>query len=134
MSEDHPNIALLARFDPANVADTVGVFAQDALWHFYNPLLPDIHGDYVGHAGIKDFFEKVERATGGAFRVNVVSIQAFGDELVVVHRKQAIEMGDKQIESDVVVVWRMVDGQITEVWDIPSIHAAAVSQLDNRHD
>ena len=38
-------------------------------------------------------------------------------------------MEGRQIETDVVVVWRIVDGRISEAWDIPSIHAAHISQV-----
>jgi predicted SnoaL-like aldol condensation-catalyzing enzyme len=30
---------------------------------------------------------------------------------------------DQQLETDVVVVWRIVDGRIAEVWDIPSVYS-----------
>ena len=129
MSEEHPNIALLKRFDPANVAETIDVFAEDVVFHYINPLLPDLQGDYVGRAGVQTFFEKLQLLTGNAFKVNLVSITAAGDELLVVHRQQEIIMGDHQIKTDVVVVWRVVDDRIAEVWDIPSIHAAHISQL-----
>lgn len=66
----------------------------------------------------------LQATTGDAFRPNVVSVQAIGDELVIVHRKQVINMDGRQLESDVVVVWRIVGGQIAEVWDIPSLHTA----------
>ncbi|MEM7612497.1 MAG: nuclear transport factor 2 family protein [Pseudomonadota bacterium] len=126
MSEDHPNVRILKLFDPTDVPGTVGVFAEDAVFHYYNPRLPDLHGDYVGHAGIRSFFDKLETMTGDAFRPNIVSINALGDELVVIHRKQQINMGACRIEVDVVVVWRIVEGQIAEVWDIPSVHTACV--------
>lgn len=124
MTKEHPNISVLRKFDPANVAGTADVFAEDIVFHFFNPLLPDLHGDYVGRAGVKAFFEKLRELTGNAFKVNLISITPMGDELVVVHRKQEVMMGNRQIESDVVVVWRIVDGRIAEVWDIPSIHTA----------
>ncbi|MGB5276694.1 MAG: nuclear transport factor 2 family protein [Gammaproteobacteria bacterium] len=129
MAEEHPNIAVLKRFDPANVAETVDVLAEDVIWHYYNPRLPDLHGDYVGRAGIQTFFEKLRLLAGSAFKINTVSVTAVGDELVVVHRKQVMNLEDHHIESDVVVVWRIVDGRIAEVWDIPSIHAAPTSQV-----
>ena len=124
MTEEHPNIAVLKRFNPANVAETVDVFAEDVIWHYYNPRLPDLHGDYVGRAGIQTFFEKLRLLAGSAFKVNTVSVTAVGDELVV---KQVMNLEDRHIESDVVVVWRIVDGRIAEVWDIPSIHAVQSS-------
>ena len=127
MTEEHPNIAVLKRFNPANVAETVDVFAEDVVWHYYNPRLPDLHGDYVGRAGIQTFFEKLRLLAGSAFKTNTVSVTAVGDELVVVHRKQVMNLEDHHIESDVVVVWRIVDGRIAEVWDIPSVHAVQSS-------
>ena len=129
MTEEHPNIAVLKRFNPANLAETIDVFAEDVIWHYYNSRLPDLHGDYVGRAGIQTFFEKLRLMAGSGFKINTVSVNAIGDELVVVHRKQVMNLEDKHIESDVVVVWRIVDGQIAEVWDIPSIHAAHTSQV-----
>ena len=123
MKEEHPNFEVLKQFDPANVAETIEVFAEDVVWHYYNPGIPILHGDYVGREGIKTFFEKLRQLSGSEFRVNVVSAAAVGDELVVVHRQQAMNLEGHRIESDVVVVWRIVNGQISEVWDIPSIHS-----------
>ena len=118
MSQEPPNIEVLKRFDPRDPV----VLSEDVVFHFFNPLLPELHGDHVGREGVIAFFAKLQMITGSSFEPHVVSIQAIGDELVVVHRKQAISLDDRKIESDVVVVWRIVDGQIKEVWDIPSIH------------
>ncbi|MDJ0927754.1 MAG: nuclear transport factor 2 family protein [Gammaproteobacteria bacterium] len=123
MTEEHPNIAVLKRFNPTNVAETIDVFAEDVIWHYYNARLPDLHGDYVGHAGIQTFFEKLRLLAGSDFKINTVAVTAVGDELVVVHRKQVMNLENHHIESDVVVVWRIVDGRIAEVWDIPSVHS-----------
>ena len=127
MTEVHPNVALLSRFDPANVAGATDVFADDVVWHYFNPLLPDIQGDYVGLTALQEFFGKMAEKTAGTFRVNPISATAAGDELVVVHSKNTMVLEGRQIETDVVVVWRIVDGRITEVWDIPSVHTAHVS-------
>ena len=127
MTKDHPNIAVLKRFNPANVAETVDVFTEDVIQHYYNPRLPDLHGDYVGHAWILTFFEKLRQLAGSDFKIKIVSVTAAGDELVVVHRKQVMNLEDHHIESDVVVVWRIVDGLIAEVWDIPSVFSAKVT-------
>ena len=118
MSQEHPNIEVLKRFDPRDPI----VLSEDVVFHFFNPLLPDLHGDHIGREGVIAFFAKLQLITGSTFEPHVVSIQAIGDELVVVHRKQAISLDDRKIESDVVVVWRIVNGQIKEVWDIPSVH------------
>ena len=122
MTEEHPNIAVLARFNPENVAETMDVFAEDVIWHYYNSQLPELHGDYVGRNGVINFFEKLKQVSGSDFEVNLVSVDPVGEELIVAHRKQVMNLEGQKVESDVVVVWRIVDEQIAEVWDIPSIH------------
>ncbi|MBQ0732769.1 nuclear transport factor 2 family protein [Aquimarina celericrescens] len=124
MNEEHPNIAVLKRFNPTNIAVAAEVLAEDAVWHYFNPKLPDVHGDYKGLEGFKTFFEKMARRTKGTFKVNPISATAIGDELVVVQTKNTLNLEDQQLEVDVVVVWRIVDGRIKEVWDIPAVYVA----------
>lgn len=122
MTSEHPNVSLLKRFDPGNLAGTADLFAEDVVFHYFNPQLPDVHGDYVGLTGIQAFFEKVGALTSGSFQVEPVSVAAYGDELVVTHTKNRMTLEGRPIEIDVVVVWRIVGGRIAEVWDIPSVH------------
>lgn len=127
MTEEHPNVALLKRFDPGNVIGTADVFAEDAVWHFFNPLLPDIQGDYVGRSGLQTFFEKMAKQTDGTFKVTPISVTPVGDELLVMQTKNTMILEDQQIATDVVLVWRIVDGHIVEVWDIPSVYSSHTS-------
>ena len=126
MTEEHPNISVLKRFDPRNIAGSADVLAEDVVFHYFNPKLPEMQGDYVGLEGLKTFFEKIGGRTDGTFKVNPISATAVGDELVVAHTKNTMIFEDQQIEIDVVVVWRIVDGRITEVWDIPSVFTGKV--------
>ena len=122
MTEEHPNLVVLRKFDPTNIAGSADILAEDAVWHFFNPKLPDVQGDYVGLKGFQDFFEKIGVRTDGTLKINPISITAVGDELVVAHTKNTMTLEDRHIETDVVVVWRIVDGLITEIWDIPSVN------------
>lgn len=126
MSEpsQHPNLVILSRIDHANIAASADVFAEDVVWRFFNPKLPEVHGDYVGLAGIQTFFEKLMARTEGTFEIRPVSATPVGDELVVVTTKNRLTLDDAKIETDVVVVWRFVEGKVAEVWDIPSVYAA----------
>lgn len=124
MTEEHPNVSLLKRFDPGNFAGTADLFAEDVVFHYFNPHLPDVQGDYVGPTGIQAFFEKVGALTEGTFQVEPVSVTDYGDELVVTHTKNRMTLEGRPIEIDVVVVWRIVGGRIAEVWDIPSVYTA----------
>ena len=130
MTEEHPNVALLKRFNPADVAGTADVFAEDVVFHFFNPRLPDMEGDYVGRAEVQAFFDKMARQTNGTFEVKPVSVIPVGDELLVAQTVNTMIMGGRKIEIDVVVVWRIVDGRIAEVWDIPAVHSARSSHAE----
>jgi predicted SnoaL-like aldol condensation-catalyzing enzyme len=122
MTDTDPNVVLLSRFDPANLAGMADIVSEDFVWHFFNPSLPEHQGDYVGLAGLQEFFEKIQNVSGGTFKINPVSITPVGDELVVVHVKDTMVLEGTLIEIDAVVVWRIVDGKIAEAWDIPAVH------------
>ena len=122
MKKEHPNIDVLRRLDLTNMATSAEVIAKDFVWHYINPELPEMQGDYLGIEEFADFFGKMANNTGGTFKVNVISTIPMGDELVVTHVKDRMLLNDKQMEIDAVVVWRIVDGKIKEAWDIPAIH------------
>ena len=122
MTREHPNVALLKRLDPANLAASTGVFADDFVFHFFNPKLPEIQGDYVGLTGLREFFGKMARRTNGTFKAIPLSVTPVGDELVVMQNRNTMALEDQNIEIDVVLVWRIVEGRVAEVWDIPSVY------------
>jgi ketosteroid isomerase-like protein len=128
MTDEHPNVALLKRLDLGDIAGAAELFASDVVFHYFNPRLPDVEGDYIGLAGIRTFFEKIDAMARGTFQVEPISITAVGDELIVTHTRNRMTLHDKPIATDVVVVWRAVDGRITEVWDIPSVHTVPLRQ------
>lgn len=118
MTEVHPNIALLDQLDRRNMAASAHLFADDAVFHYFNPNLPDLQGDHVGPDGIRAFFETLAEKSHGTFRIEPVSATPVGRELVVVQSRNSLTLGKRIVTVDVVVVWRIVDGRIVEVWDI----------------
>ena len=118
MDTQHPNIEALQRLDLRDLPSAKDLFAKDAVWHFFNPNLPELQVDYVGLDGIQSFFQKLAEKSRGTFKVQPVSANAVGDELVVVHARDTLVFQEKPVALDVVVVWRFVDGHIAEVWDI----------------
>ena len=130
MAQEHANVSLLKQLDLRNLNAAAAQFAPDVVWHFFNPRLPDLQGDHFGLEGIRSFFEKMGALSKGTFQVQPVSITAAGDELVVTHTKNWMVIQDQSIATDVVVVWRIVDGRIAEVWDIPSVHASSAQSSD----
>ena len=124
MKIEHPNISILKRFNPANPNTLKGVLAEDFVWHYMNPNLPDLEGDYFGLSGLTDFFKKIAGYTNGSFKVRPLSIIPMGDELIITHVKDRLSLEGKPMEIDAVVVWCIIDGMIKEAWDIPIIHTA----------
>ncbi len=122
MTEEHPNVSLIRRLDPSNIAQAKDVIAEDAVWHYFNPNLPDLEGDYVGLDGIRTFFEKVGERFNGTFKVNPVAVTPVGNELVVVQTQNTLTREGRNIALDVVVVWRILDNRIVEIWDIVPKH------------
>lgn len=130
MTEEHPNVLLFKAMKPGSLADATELFAPDAVFHYINPRLPDVQGDYVGMEGIRSFFEKIDTLTAGTFRVEPISVAAMGDELVVMHNRNRLTLQEQSIVTDVVLVWRIVDDRVVEVWDIPSVYAGTPQPND----
>ena len=115
----------MMRLDLRDLDASASLFADDFVWHFINPNLPDVQGDYVGIEGLKEFFKSLGGKTKGTFKVEPVSVTPIGDELVVAHVRDTLEFDGKSMAIDAVVVWRIVEGRFVEAWDIPSIHTMA---------
>lgn len=126
MEKEHPNIDVLKRLDLSNTEASAEVIAEGFVWHYFNPELPELHGDYYGIKGFADFFRKIAGTTGGSFKVNVISTIPMGDELVVTHVKDTMTLKGKPMEVDAVVVWSIADGKLQEAWDIPAVHSVKV--------
>lgn len=125
MTEDHPNIALLSKLDIRDLDASAALFSDDFVWHYFNPNLPDVEGDYVAVDGFKKFFAILAGKTSATFKVEPISAMPFGDELIVVRTRNTMNLEDDSIAVDVVVVWRIVDGKFAEGWDIPSAFTLA---------
>ena len=121
MTNLHPNAELLMKLNLRDLDASAAIFSDDFVWHFFNPRLPDVQGDYVGVEGLKAFFKAMAGKTKGSFNVQPVSVTPVGNELLVVHVQDTMDLGGVSVETDAVVVWRIVGGKITEAWDIPAV-------------
>ena len=126
MEKVHPNIVVMQQFNPADIASSAKIIAKDAIFHYNNPMLPDMQGDYLGRQGFMEFFGKIAGQTKGTFKVTPLSITPMGNELVVTHVKDTMTINSRQLEIDAVVVWRILDGKIKEAWDIPAVYTAEI--------
>ncbi len=125
MTTKHPNVALMEKLDPRDLAASSELFSPDVVFHYVNPNLPDLEGEYLGLDGMRAFFQRLGGKSGGTFKVEPISVTAHGDELVVTHTKNTMTLEGQSFAIHAVVVWRIVEGRIVEVWDIPSAYTLA---------
>ena len=119
------NLSLLERLVnvlPNDLDSAQDLLADTFVWHYFNPALPEIAGDYQGLQGLRAFFEKLSVITQNTFDVKIHQVIPVGEELVVVHANPSMTFAGDSFELDAVVVWRIVGDRITEAWDIPAIY------------
>jgi hypothetical protein len=126
MVKEHLNISILKRFNPEDPETLAEVLSEDFVWHYINPKLPKLEGDYSGLSGLRSFFQELAGRTGGSFKVNPISIVPLGDQLVITYVRDSMLFDGKQMEIEAVVLWCFIDGKIKEAWDIPVIPTATV--------
>lgn len=124
MNNEHPNISILKQFNPANPSSAAGVLAEDFVWHYINPELPGLEGDYSGLSGLIDFFKKIGGRTSGSFKVNPLATMPLGDNLVITLVEDTMVLDGKPMKIEASVLWCIINGKIKEAWDIPIIHTA----------
>jgi uncharacterized protein len=130
---NHPNEALVQDVGAAvisgNLTAAAHAMADDIVWHYFNPRLPDLAGEYQGAKEIQSLFEKLADKSDGTFTIEPVFLKAVGGELVVSHVRPKLVLGRQPVETDAVVIWRVQHGRIAEVWDIPALG----SDKENKH-
>ena len=97
-------------------------FADDFVFHYINPQLPDLHGDYIGFDGTAELFQRLEQVSETGFRNVPHSLTPYGNELLVAFATNTLSINGTEIDVDAVVVWRVVNGKIQEAWDIPAVN------------
>jgi len=122
MDTMHPNLSLLQRLDIKNPDACRDVIAEEFVWHYFNPQLPELEGSHRGVDGLKAFLAKLHQRSSSSFEVRVVDARPAGDELVVTQVCNRMELDGKAMEFDAVVVWRIVNSKIAEGWDIPAVN------------
>jgi ketosteroid isomerase-like protein len=125
---DHPNLAVVTQAGKLLASGfrepDEGLFADDFVFHYFNSRLPELAGDYQGLEGMRDFFARLHQLSEGTFHVRPVSLTPFGDELVAAFATNTLTLGGTELELDALVLWRVYDGQIHEVWDVPAVNSS----------
>lgn len=97
------------------------LFAEDFVFHFFNPRLPELAGDHHGYQGLRNLFARLREASDTGFHNEPHSLTPYGDELVVAFATNTVSFGGVVLDVDAIVVWRVFGGRIHEAWDIPAI-------------
>jgi len=118
----HPNVLLLTKLDINDKTQMRSKFSKNIVWRFFNPKIRNIDGDYHGVGGVVKLFELLDIITRGAFEYTPIKTIAVGNELVMMHVKNRISSGTNPIELNTVLVWRIVNEKIAEVWNIPTVY------------
>ena len=125
VASPHPNLALLDRLGsvfPQDLAKAGDLFPDNFVFHYVNPQLSDLTGDYRGIEGLGQLFHQLAAITQGSFRTIDKKLLHVGDELVVTHATHQMTVGGRSFEVDAVVIWRIVDNKFVEGWDIPAVN------------
>lgn len=102
--------AAFARGDLETVST---LFRSDMVWHAQR--LGTLSGDHVGRDAVFAFFGQTMELTQGTFSVVPEEILASETTGAVIVRSRA-RRGDRQLDDRQVHLYRLVDGQVAEVW------------------
>ena len=111
-NKEHPNISILKKLDTCNLTRSANLFAEDFVWHSFNPKLFCLHSNCAGLKGFQSFLKKLQTLSNKTFQIEPVSITTIGDELVVTYVKDKMTLKNRGIEPDAVIIWRIVNDHI----------------------
>jgi len=98
-------------FAHGNIPAVFAVFDAGITWHV--PGHSPLSGDYVGHAQIGSFFQRIMELSGGVFSIELHKVLA-DDETVVVLATVNAQRNGISASFPEVHVWRMKDGKAIE--------------------
>jgi uncharacterized protein len=113
----HPNEdvirAYVGAFARGDLETAKGYLAEDIVYHVggRHPLA----GDYQGRDNALNFFRERSTRTGGTFRIQPHDLLA-NDSHGVALSHAAVERDGKSYEWNVVTIYHVADGKVTECW------------------
>jgi ketosteroid isomerase-like protein len=114
----HPNVDLMRRYSAAmlsgQAATALPFYAQDLVLHI--PGRSPHAGTFHGQDAVFDYYTRVYRDTNG--RLDVVGVDDIlaDDDYAVTLVRWRLTRGGRSIDIDRVVVYRLVNERIAEIW------------------
>lgn len=115
---DHPNIELMRRYSAAlqagQAATALPFYADDLVVHI--PGRSPHAGTFHGQDAVLAYYTRVFRDTDGRLDVLGVDDVLASDDHAAVLVRWRLTRGSRSIDVDRVVIYRIVDGRIAELW------------------
>jgi ketosteroid isomerase-like protein len=117
---DHPNLerarAGYEAFAAGDLAAVSDLFSDDIVWHSGGSNV--LTGDYKGKEAVLGFFGLLMQESDGSF-TNEIHDMLANDEHGVALVTMSATRGGKSFEGNVVHIFNMSNGKMTEFWAIP---------------
>ena len=114
----HPNIELMRRYSAAlqagQAAAALPFFAEDLVLHI--PGRSAHAGTFHGQDAVLAYYTRMFRDTDGAFEVLGVDDILASDTHAATLVRWRVRRGDRTLDIDRVVIYRIVDERIAEIW------------------
>ncbi len=114
----HPNIELMRRYSTAlqggQAAEALPFFADDLVLHI--PGKSPHAGTFHGQDAVLAYYTRVFRDTDGQFEPLGVDDILASDTHAATLVRWRVRRGDRTLDIDRVVVYRIVDERIAEIW------------------
>ena len=133
-TSDQSNVHLVeqayASLASGDVQAFFGSFDRELRFHFMRAI-PAITGTHERLRGwISGMITPLLTVTNGTFSPRPCWLRPAGDEMVLGHFDVRFEFDGRQHEVDAVLVFRVAEGRIAEVWDIAAPDNALAAELD----
>ena len=93
------------------------VFAEDAVWRVHGA--GTMAGTFVGREAIFRFLGRLPKETGGTYRSELVDVLVSDDRAAALYRATG-ERDGRSLDLEQVLLFRIVDGRVTEALALPS--------------
>jgi ketosteroid isomerase-like protein len=117
---DHPNLekarAGYEAFATGDLAAVSDLFSDDIVWHSGGSNI--LTGDYEGKEAVLGYFGMLMQETGGSYSNDIHDMLANDDHGVALVTFSVARAGES-LEGNVVHVFHMSDGKMTEFWAFP---------------
>jgi ketosteroid isomerase-like protein len=115
---DHPNIDLMRRYSHAmqagEAATALPFYAEDLILHV--PGRSPHAGTFHGQDAVLAYYTRVFRETDGGPEVLGVDDILASDDRAAILVRWRLRRGDRSIDVDRVVIYRIADERIAEIW------------------